>query len=334
MPDNSDPERLLRVLESFDAKLAEMDLELQPEHDEAHAKLRTEIDKLTSEIDSLERTRHVPLVPRARLPGRPVLAGVAAALCVAGGVWIYRTASKPAPPQVEAPPAQAAVEPLEPLAETVSLPFPASAPTGLFVEHGSYASVDRESGLLVRLDPDSSRLFQTTPFPNPDAAGLSLGRACVWSTDPKSGMILLHHPKTSVVLEEFRSPGESPSAVHWDGKQLWSYDRRTRKVYRHAFDKSLSVITEAAVSEADPVGIHRDRDHLWVLDAASRSIGRYRIGDRLEPAGRAPIGPHLPEGGRLSGFSVNGAWAWIITQKPAALHRVDIRRIEFLPKKG
>ncbi|MDE2293776.1 MAG: hypothetical protein KGL53_17095, partial [Elusimicrobia bacterium] len=106
------------------------------------------------------------------------------------------------------------------------------------------------------------------------------------------------------------SPGPQPSALFFDGTSLWSADSQEMRIYRHALDDQLSVLSSYAV-RFPVVGLWADAQRFWSADTAYRLIHRHRYDDVLSLV--ASYGLRELDDGRapLSAFAMRGGQVWL-----------------------
>ena len=66
-------------------------------------------------------------------------------------------------------------------------------------------------------------------------------------------------------------------------------------------------------------------------DAATLEVRRYRVGPMLVPVDATPLAAWLPNKAQPTGFAVDGARLWVITENPVQLHRFEQKGLVWTP---
>jgi len=211
--------------------------------------------------------------------------------------------------------------------ESLDLSLPAP-PRG----EGSFSAIDLPPADKVEPLEEIRRLL--APAPVPPARRRPLGPllpgALVLVSAAAMAALFLRRPAPTPEgpILSIPFPAQTPVGLAISRGAFFSVDARTREMVK--LDPGSSRVIEKTSFPAEkPDSIACVGPHLWVADAESRSVLRYRVDEGLRYDGSADLSWALPPGGTLAGLAYDGAWVWLLTASPSALHRIPIGRLRF-----
>ncbi len=203
---------------------------------------------------------------------------------------------------------------------------------GLAFKEGKLYSVDAKRMLLFAFSEDGGQVTDISRIANPQLGGLSAGPGGFWSSEAAAGRIHRHNSdKDHTVQRTYANANSSPAVIHWTGTSLWASDLRTETIYQYAVQDGLIPLRQYTLEGVRPVGIHVAQDLLWLFDAATLEVRRYRVGPMLVPVDATPLAAWLPNKAQPTGFAVDGARLWVITENPVQLHRFEQKGLVWTP---
>ncbi len=123
------------------------------------------------------------------------------------------------------------------------------------------------------------------------------------------------------LVQSARGPGNNPAGMVFDGKNLWSADSGTRKVYRHAMDKALTVEAEFNYPGM-PLALFWDGSSLWSVEGGQNRMLRHGF-----KAQSLTVEKYVAMGetrSRRVGAAFDGERFWTVAEKPPAIVREAI----------
>ena len=238
--------------------------ELRRHYRRALDSMRRELDPSAPEVRAQDR-REQPVLHR--LPRRwPWAAAVAAGATLA----LFLA--------VKMRPAQA------PAREALGYEVPFKNPTALTWVGDSLWAADWKESAVFRLTLKDGALSVAERFSLPEShiTGMAVSGDNVYISDSWSHQIQRWKKEGDRLLltGSWASPGGQPSALFYDGTNLWSADSEAKKIYRHALDDRMTVLSAFPV-DMPVVGLWADADRFWSADSANRLIHRHRWDDAL-----------------------------------------------------
>ena len=216
-----------------------------------------------------------------------------------------------------------------------SFPLPWTQTGALAFQGSNLVTVDPQRQLLFTVATDGGGVRVVQKIQNTSVSGLTFGNGCLWSSNAGSGFIYQHNlDRDHTVRRAYANPDQNPSALYWDGTSLWASDARTETIYQYSLGDALTPVKQFTLPKVSPAGIYVSDDLLWVFDSITLKLYRYRMGIELTPMDSLDLSSRLPANSKVTGFSVEHSNLWLITEKPAALHRFDLRSFFLMPKKG
>ncbi len=129
------------------------------------------------------------------------------------------------------------------------------------------------------------------------------------------------------VVATFKSPGTNPSGLFFDGKYLWSCDGNTQKIYQHALDDQLTVLSTYDSASRFPVGIFKEENDLWYAWVGGLIyVHSLHDGFKLK---KSLAFSNPPESHQISAFTLNGKKVWIAQE---GVSKIFEKNIEELPE--
>jgi len=162
-------------------------------------------------------------------------------------------------------------------------------------------------------------------FPSQGLKGLVFDGASFWSSDGTS--ISRHGTAGNYAVLGVYKAGSGVFSISWDGKNLWAASAGG-ELTRYSAAGSLVQEVVYPMPEGRTAGISVSGGKLWLLDPESGRLSAYKPGVKPELLTSANIRSLLP-GGEVSGFSVHGDHAWVISGNPSGLVRIDLKLVKF-----
>jgi streptogramin lyase len=174
---------------------------------------------------------------------------------------------------------------------------------------------------LASLKPAATAAMTfATPYLEP--TNISFDGQNIWACDWMGQSIYKHRPDDFTLTRIYHFPGRHFTALAWTDGILWSTDAWEKKIYRHAPDANLSVVSSYPSPGTSPSGIAGNDQVLWTCDSAARRIYRHRLDGKLSvEAAYASPGPSP------SGLFFDGVSLWSVDSKTNLVyrHRLDDR---------
>lgn len=219
-----------------------------------------------------------------------------------------------------------------------AFPVPGTAWRGLVWQDGTLAASDTASGGLVVLDHEARRLKSEEKLAAVTLDDLAWTNGSFWSTAHGRQAVFRHEAKPEHGVERvYTTPDRFPEALAADGDDLWAADAKSPVVYRYLIGRaltgaSLSPLNRYDLPGAPAASLHAAESRLWVLDSRGRRLTRYGYdGGTLAPIDAVELGGRIPPKAQVSGLTVGGGFLWVLTAKPAVLHRFSLRDLVWRP---
>lgn len=179
-----------------------------------------------------------------------------------------------------------------------------------------YVHAERRGAPILSIESLSSVLL----------TGLAVNERGYWTTDGLTNMIA-RRAKTPdhSIIEKVRAPGNHPEGLAIDRDAMWT--AAGGKLYRLRADDPSDVVEKFDLPNVNVTALQM-RDHrLWTLDGKAREIDVFRLQKDLKPLATLDLDPFL-RGGTPTGLFIQGSTAWIVTENPAAIVRVALRKLK------
>lgn len=224
---------------------------------------------------------------------------VAAAFITASALFLYSSFSRPS---------------------RYGFPLPATAATGLCLDGpGARAFfADPRRRLLLTVSITGRRVEAQQPFEAEGLKALAFDDTRFWATD---GAAIYAYPLGSAYPSgSGYKAGPGIYALSWSGGSLWAASSGNRLV-RYSAGEGL--LQEAVFRLPESAGrwVAVSGEKLWSLDAEKGVLSAYTISASPEPAGSETVALPLAP---VAGFAVRGNAAWVVTQDPAEMVRLDL----------
>jgi hypothetical protein len=179
-----------------------------------------------------------------------------------------------------------------------------------------YVHAERRGAPILSVEGLSSELL----------TGLAANERGMWTTDGLTNEIARRAktPDHSVV-EKFKAPADRPEGLVIDRDAMWT--TAGGKLYRLRSDDPSDVVEKFAIPGVSVTALQMRDRRLWALDGKAREIAVFRLQKDLKPLATLDLDPFL-RGGTPTGLAIQGSDAWIVTENPAAIVRVPLRKLK------
>lgn len=163
----------------------------------------------------------------------------------------------------------------------------------------------------LRQQSSGLKVVRRYELPGSHIVGLALSSDRMFVLDSWSRKISRRRLDEKLTLEAaVSSPGPKPSALFFDGQYLWSADLDLHRIYQHANDASLTVLSSYAVPHA-PVALNSDAAGFWTVDAQSVAFFRHQPPPNLSVEGEYRLREAADDGRPISAFTLREGRFWI-----------------------
>lgn len=208
-------------------------------------------------------------------------------------------------------------------------PLPYARTGAIAVEDGKIYIADwfRKS-LYVHADKRNVPILAVESLPSNLLTGMAVHSDALWAADGLTSELVRHTPTADHrVVEKFPAPGDKPAGLVLDKGSLWTTSAAENKIYRLRADDPQEITEEFDFPDITVTALQiRDR-RLWALDGKSREIYVFRLQKKLKSLATLDLDPFL-RGGTPTGLAIKGRDAWIVTENPAAIVRIPLRRLK------
>lgn len=212
-----------------------------------------------------------------------------------------------------------------------AIPLPFSDAAGMAWHDGLLHAIDARRLLLYSIEPETGEVRALRKFPGSLPSALAASSGAFWSAD-LGGVIREHAPDAAFTVQRsYQNPERSPTVLHWDGAHLWAADSRTETVYQYTVGEALNPVRQYSFPGVRVAGLHAADGLLWVLDGSKRELTRCQAKALAVVEDAADLSPWLAAGEKPTGLVVREQALWIITERPARLHRVPLAELRWRP---
>ena len=150
-------------------------------------------------------------------------------------------------------------------------PTPGNRPSGLAFDGKLLWLADRDSDVLVGIDPGNGRKKRRITSPGFQVEGLAAEGEFLWVLDTEEDVALKLNLTTGVTEHTIPMPCPDSQGLAFDGKCLWVADIKQHRLYQISTEDGTT-ITDVPSPAGDPYGLAFDGDYLWVSDRTDDMI--------------------------------------------------------------
>ena len=254
-------------------------------------------------------SKEVPAPPGSKHSRRNWLLA-AAALSAAAGAALWSTQGAP-----------------EPAHRAIPLPF--SDAVGMAWHDGLLHSIDGRRLLLYSIEAETGEVRALRKLPSASPGGLAASPEAFWSSELDGAIHEHANDAALTVRRSYRNADRSPTVLHWDGTHLWAADARTETVYQYKTGEALNPMRQYSFPGVRISGLHAADGKLWVLDGPKRELTRFQAKALAIVEDGADLSPWLAAGENPVGLAVREEMLWVITDRPARLHRIPLAKLRW-----
>ncbi len=215
----------------------------------------------------------------------------------------------------------------EQIASYTPLPYARAGAVAVFDGKIYIADWLRKS-LYVHAAKRGAPILAVESLPAGLSTGLIVDAEGIWTSDGITSEIVRHAktPDHSPV-SKFPAPGNRPAGLAEDRGSLWTASAEADKLFRVRGDDPSEVLEKFSLPGVNITALQLKDRRLWVLDGKSREVDVFRVQKDLKPLATLDLDPFL-HGGTPTGLALQGSYAWIITENPAAILRIPLRSLK------
>lgn len=183
---------------------------------------------------------------------------------------------------------------------------------------------DPRRQLLLTVSVTGRRVEAQQPFRAGDLKALAFDDTRFWATDGVT--IRSYRLGSATPSDKGFKAGPGVYALSWSGGDLWAASNGGR-LARYPAGEGPEPAAVFRIPEGAGRWVSVSGDRLWTLDADNGVLSAYTLSASPEPAGSAVVRDSLPLA-PVAGFAVRGNAAWVVTQDPAELVRLDLAGVK------
>lgn len=244
---------------------------------------------------------------RGEKPRYALLALLTAALALAGAYFL---------PMLGRPPVAA-------------YPLPHQRAVGLCRGYGGRLFfADPQRRLLFTLSDADGQVRNAQPFPVQSLAGLVFDGNYFWSSGIRG---IARHEASGQLLasKSFPEAGSAAGPLAWDGKYLWSASPGQGRMVKYLPGELLFLSGNYPLPPSLAAGFCAEGEALYAIEQYPPRLCSYRPDPDMRLTAAAPLGRFLPPGARVSAFTLDKDYLWLITETPQELRRVRREDLAF-----